>query len=99
MIGEVELPDVDVLVSYMGLMTHASLGAVIRYGADGRPDSSFGEGQGYVLTDLGQPPTYGTSVPYRKALTTLTSGAIDGNGSVVALGGIGEFPCSRAIAD
>lgn len=99
LIGNVEIPDVKVPINYMWGMTHPTLAAVIRYTADGRLDSSFGGGNGYVLTDLGQPPTYGTSVPYRKSLTSLRSGAIDGDGDLLAIGTVGEFPCSKGHSE
>lgn len=98
-IGDVEIPDVEVPINYMWALRHPTLAAVIRYGTDGRLDSSFGDGKGYVLTDLGQPPTYGTSAPYKQALTSLTSGVLDGSGRLIAIGSVGAFPCSKGHSE
>ena len=98
-IGDVEIPDVDVPINYMWALRHPTLAAVIRYGKGGRLDSSFGDGKGYLLTDLGQPSPYGTSAPYKQALTSLASGVLDGSGRLVAVGSVAGFPCSKGHSE
>ena len=93
LLGEVEVTDAEVPFYYMAPFIHPWLAAVIRYTADGRLDSSFG-GHGYVVTDLGQPSPYGPGAPYDKGLTTLTAGAAEPTGGLVAVAGVAEFPPS-----
>jgi uncharacterized delta-60 repeat protein len=93
-LGEVEIADVKAPTSYMGAWIHPPLAAVARYTADGRLDTSYASGKGYLLTDLGQPATYGSAVSYRSALTSLAAGRIDTADNLVATASIGGFPCS-----
>jgi uncharacterized delta-60 repeat protein len=94
LLGNVEVPDVEVQTSYIGGWIHPPLAAVIRYTSEGRLDTTYGGGKGYVITDLGQPSPYGTAVPYKRALTSFATGVVDQDDNLTAISGIGEFPCS-----
>lgn len=90
LLGEVEIPSVEVPISYIS-SRHPPLAAVVRYTADGKLDSAFNDGKGFLVTELGQKSPYGTGVPYEKAMTTLTTGVVDHDGDLVAIGSVGEI--------
>jgi uncharacterized delta-60 repeat protein len=90
LIGSVEVPDISVPRSYISSI-HPMLAAVIRYTSDGKLDPGFGDGNGVLVTDFGQPSTYGQEAPYNKALTRLTTGALDRNGNLLAIVSVGEI--------
>ena len=75
--GAVELPE-EILVSYIGPNIHGPLAAVIRYSADGKLDTSFGEKGGYVLSELNQPPL---NSYYGKAATSAEQVIADAEGT------------------
>lgn len=87
LIGEVKIPDVRVQVDYMGGTTNPYLAAVIRYDRTGRLDPSFGDGNGFILSDLGQ-PRYLPS--YDRALTRASQGVVDREGRLTLLGSVSE---------
>jgi uncharacterized delta-60 repeat protein len=90
LIGSVEVPDVSVPFSYISSF-HPTLAAVIRYTGDGKPDTTFGGGKGFLVTDFGQPSPYSPGFFYSKGLTRLTTGAVDRNGDLVAMVSVGEI--------
>jgi uncharacterized delta-60 repeat protein len=51
------------------IIVSATLAAVRRFTADGRPDRGFGEGHGYVTGDFGLPAEEGTGLTRTTALT------------------------------
>jgi uncharacterized delta-60 repeat protein len=85
--GTVELPE-EILVSYIGPYIHGPLAAVIRYSADGKLDTSFGEKGGYVLSELNQPPL---NSYYGKAATSAEEAIADSAGNVTLIGGLGGY--------
>jgi len=85
--GAVELPD-EILVSYIGPYIHGPLAAVIRYSPDGELDPSFGEGTGYVLSELNQPPL---NSYYDKAATSAEQVIVGSEGDVTLIGAVGGY--------
>jgi len=90
LIGSVEVPDIWVPVNYIS-RTNPTLAAVIRYTSEGQLDPTFGGGNGFLITDFGQPSPYQAGVPYSKALTRLTIGAVDRTGDLLAIVSEGEI--------
>lgn len=90
LIGSVEVPDVSVPVTYIRSI-RPPLAAVIRYTSDGKLDPTFGGGNGFLVTDFGQPSPYRPGYSYNKGLTHLTTGTIDRNGNLVAIASVGEI--------
>lgn len=95
LVGAVQVPDVMVPINYLGWSIHPPLAAVVRYTSDGQLDTAYGGGNGHVVTDLGQQSLYGSSVPYEKALTSLTMGQVEPDGSLTAIGSVGDLPCAH----
>lgn len=98
LLGEVQVTSVEVPISYIGGFFHPPLAAVVRYTADGKLDTTYGNGKGYVATDFGLGGRISTEAPdvqYEKALTSFASGAVDPNGDLIAVAAVGEFPCSQ----
>jgi len=85
--GAVEMPG-EILVSYIGPFIHGPLAAVIRYSPDGELDPSFGEGAGYVITELDQPPL---NSYYDKAATSAEQVIVGSEGKVTLIGGVGRY--------
>lgn len=86
LIGDVEVPDVEVLISYIS-STHPTLGAVLRYSPSGQLDTGFGK-NGALITDFGQ-PHYGPV--YDKAFTGASRGVVEPDGSLLVVGTVGEI--------
>ena len=85
--GAVELPE-EILVSYIGPSIHGPLTAVIRYTPDGELDPDFGEGTGYVISQLNQPPL---NSYYDKAATSAEQVIFGPGGDLTLVGGLGEY--------
>ena len=91
--GEVEVPGVSLPASYVSTLT-PTLAAIVRYDSSGAIDTSFGGGDGVVLTDFGQ-PRYGSpySPPgyYEKAVAGAARGTVGTDGSLTVLGTITDI--------
>jgi uncharacterized delta-60 repeat protein len=94
--GEVQVLTASVVLTYLLTPGHPWMAAVIRYDPSGQIDTSFGEGDGFVLTDFNQPPYEQPSedAPYAKAFTGVARGVVDPSDDLVVVGTVTEFVAS-----
>jgi uncharacterized delta-60 repeat protein len=104
--GEVEIPGIRLLATYDGMTIPLTQAAIVRYDRNGSLDRTFGDGDGTVISDFGQPAYYRGTAPegpysawYGNAVTGIASGTVNRFGGLTVLGRVTEIEgCIRASA-